>query len=153
MREGVMGGTKIRVLVVDDDPVQLLLAERSLQMAGFEVQTHSTTFGVTNLVRTTLPDVVLLDVNIPALRGDRVLALARAHAAKDTQFILYSAEDENKLRLLALECGADGYLSKDVWGMDLGRKLLELYHRRRAATSPILEPGEGAPPPAPRRER
>lgn len=147
-----MGGTKIRVLVVDDDPVQLLVAERSLQAAGFEVQTHPTTFGVTNLVRTTQPDVVLLDVNIPALRGDRVVALARAHAPKDTQFILYSAENENKLRLLALECGADGYLSKDVWGMELGRKLLELYHHRRAVTSPVVEGAEGAPPRAPRRE-
>lgn len=139
-----MAEAKIRVLVVDDDPAQLLLAERSLQASGFEVQTHPTAFGVSNLVRTTAPDLVLLDVNIPALSGDRVLALARARAPRDTQFILYSAEDEGKLRLLALESGADGYISKDIWGLDLGKRLLEIHQRRRGATSPSL-PEAGVP--------
>ncbi len=131
-----MSESKVRVLVVDDDPSQLLLAERSLSACGFEVQTHPTSFGVSDLVRTTAPDLVLLDVNIPALSGDRVLGLARARAPRDTQFVLYSSASEEKLRLLALESGADAYISKDVWGLDLGKRLLEIHRRRRAATGP-----------------
>ena len=101
-----MSETKIRVLIVDDDPDQLALTERSLSSYNFEVRTHRSSLGVSNLVRTTAPDLVLLDVNIPALSGDKVLALA---------------------------AGADGYLSKSTQGADLARKLERLHKRPRAA--------------------
>ena len=127
-----MAPSKIRVLVVDDDPDQLLLAEVSLRASGFEVMTHATSFGVSNLVRTTSPDLVLLDVNIPALSGDQVLMLARPQAMRHTQFILYSSADEATLRVLASQSGADGYLTKKVRGAELGQKLLEFFQQRRA---------------------
>ena len=52
---------------------------------------------------------------------------------------------ESKIR------GADGYISKDVWGLDLGKRLLEIHQRRRGATIPSL-PEVGAPPFTNRRE-
>lgn len=93
-----MPETKIRVLIVDDDQDQLSLVERTLSAFGFDVRTHRSSLGVSNLVRTTQPDLVLLDVNIPALSGDKVLTLARGQAPKGTKFILYSASDESQLR-------------------------------------------------------
>jgi two-component system, OmpR family, response regulator len=118
-----MSETKIRVLVVDDDQDQLALAERSLSAYGFDVRTHRSSLGVSNLVRSCTPDLVLLDVNIPALSGDKVLSLARAQAPLGTKFILYSASDEARLRSLARASGADGYLSKSVQGAELIQKL------------------------------
>ena len=111
-----------RVLVVDDDPDQLELVRRTLA-PHFDVQTHDSALGVSNLVRQSAPALVLLDVNFPALKGDQILALARRHAPRGTQFILYSATDETRLRALALAAGADGYLSKSVQGAELIRKL------------------------------
>jgi DNA-binding response OmpR family regulator len=128
-----MSETKIRVLVVDDDQDQLSLVERTLSAFGFEVRTHRSSLGVSNLVRTSAPDLVLLDVNIPALSGDKVLALARAQAPANTKFILYSASDESKLRALARTCGADGYISKSVSGEALAQKLQTLHRRARVA--------------------
>lgn len=127
---------KIRVLIVDDDPDQLALTERSLSSYNFEVRTHRSSLGVSNLVRTTAPDIVLLDVNIPALSGDKVLALARQQAPEHTRFVLYSASDEAKLRALALAAGADSYLSKSTQGADLARKLEKLHKRPRTAVAP-----------------
>ncbi|MBM7119365.1 response regulator [[Archangium] primigenium] len=123
--------TKIRVLVVDDDVDLLMLVERTLHAYGFEVRTHRSSLGVSNLVRTVMPDLVLLDVNIPALSGDKVLALARNQAPSTTRFILYSASDEAKLRSLALASGADGYISKSVQGESLARKLISIYKKSR----------------------
>ncbi len=123
---------KIRVLVVDDDVDQLMLLERTLNAYGFEVRTHRSSLGVSNLVRNANPDLVLLDVNIPALSGDKVLALARNQAPNtSTRFILYSASDESKLRALALSSGADGYISKSVQGEALARKLISIYQKSR----------------------
>jgi DNA-binding response OmpR family regulator len=123
---------KIRVLVVDDDVDQLMLLERTLNAYGFEVRTHRSSLGVSNLVRNANPDLVLLDVNIPALSGDKVLALARNQAPNtSTRFILYSASDESKLRALALSSGADGYISKSVQGEALARKLISIYKKSK----------------------
>lgn len=118
----VDGTTKVRVLVVDDDLDLLELVRRTLT-PHFEVQTHNSALGVSNLVRNGEPDLVLLDVNFPALKGDQVLALARRYAPRTTKFILYSAADESKLRALARASGADGYLSKSVQGSELLQKL------------------------------
>lgn len=126
---------KIRVLVVDDDVDQLTLLERTLHAYNFDVRTHRSSLGVSSLVRTVAPDLVLLDVNIPALSGDKVLTLARNQAPTTTRFILYSASDESKLRSLALACGADGYISKSVQGESLARKLISIYKKSRLPTS------------------
>lgn len=128
-----MSEMKIRVLVVDDDQDQLALAERTLSAYGFDVRTHRSSLGVSNLVRTSAPDLVLLDVNIPALSGDKVLALARAQAPAATKFILFSASDESKLRALARASGADGYISKSVQGEELAQKLTAIHQKVRTA--------------------
>ena len=133
MSEGAV--PTLRVLVVDDDPDQLDLVRRTLGTHGFEVHTHNSALGVSNMVRTSAPDLVLLDVNFPALKGDKVVSLARQHAPRGTKFILYSAFDEARLRTLALASGADGYLSKSVQGEELVRKLSAIHHRGRVLST------------------
>jgi len=114
-----------RVLVVDDDPMQLELVERGLSRDGFEV------CGVTTLVdmmREAIrfrPGVVLIDVNLPDAAGDRSVALAR-DAAPHARLVLYSAWEESKLRVLALQLGADGYISKSESIVAIGRRLQDL---------------------------
>jgi DNA-binding response OmpR family regulator len=135
-----MSETKIRVLVVDDDQDQLVLAERSLTAYGFDVRTHRSSLGVSNLVRNCTPDVVLLDVNIPALSGDKVLTLARAQAPANTKFVLYSASDESKLRALARSSGADGYISKSIQGEDLAKKLTAIHKKPSQAAAAASAP-------------
>lgn len=128
-----MAEGKLRVLVVDDDPDLLDLVARSLSAHGFEVETHLSALGVPARIRDTLPDVVLIDVNFPALKGDKVVSLARTQAPASTRFILYSASDEAQLRSLAKASGADGYLSKSVQGEELARKIESFRHKSRPA--------------------
>ncbi len=107
----------LRVLIVDDDLMQLDLVARRLRLEGFEVATAASSFGTSNLIRSFSPRVVLLDVNIPALTGDKLLGVARRWAPEDTRFVLYSACDESTLRDLAKETHADAWISKST---DLG---------------------------------
>ncbi|HWL89276.1 MAG TPA: response regulator, partial [Polyangiaceae bacterium] len=80
-----------RILAVDDDPLQLDLLFRGLTLEGFEVATHEGPIGVTNMVRAFQPDIVLLDLNIPSLRGDRLIDLIRRAAGPNTKYLLLSA--------------------------------------------------------------
>lgn len=124
----------LRVLVVDDDHSQLELVERTLRADGIEVRTCSSPIGVTNLIVSFVPQVVLVDVNIPALSGDRLIGISRRWVPIGTRFVLYSANDESRLRLLAKEIEADGYISKSVTGTDLSKRVRELAGRRAATT-------------------
>jgi DNA-binding response OmpR family regulator len=128
-----MADGKLRVLVVDDDPDLLDLVARSLRVHGIEVETHLSALGVHTRIRDTVPDVVLIDVNFPSLKGDKVVSLARAQAPAGTRFILYSASDEAQLSSLAKASGADGYLSKSVQGEELARKIQSFRHKPRPA--------------------
>jgi DNA-binding response OmpR family regulator len=131
-----MAEGKMRVLVVDDDPDLLDLVTRSLSAYNIEVETHFSALGVATRIRESLPDVVLIDVNFPSLKGDKVVALARSQAPLGTKFILYSASDESQLRKLANASGADGYLSKTVQGAELARKIESFRHKPRPMPVP-----------------
>lgn len=121
----------LRVLVVDDDAAQLSLLERSLRLEGFEVTTATGAIGVSALVRRFQPDLVLLDVNIPALSGDRLLEVVRRHAPSETKLVLFSACDEGHLRRLASEVSADGYISKSTAGLELAERIRRLCGSQR----------------------
>lgn len=131
-----MPDAKLRVLVVDDDPDLLDLVARSLSAHDIEVETHTSALGVSNRIRDIVPDVVLIDVNFPALKGDKVVSLARQNAPMSTKFILYSASDEARLRSLAIASGADGYLSKSVQGAELARKIVSFRQQPRPTPVP-----------------
>jgi DNA-binding response OmpR family regulator len=123
---------KVVVLVVDDDEMQLDLVARTLRAYDFDVTTCASPIGVTNLVVQVAPQVVLIDVNIPALSGDQLLKLVRKRASEGTVFVLYSASDEGKLRDLAATTGADGWISKSVVGADLAARIRALLSKPQA---------------------
>jgi DNA-binding response OmpR family regulator len=111
-----------RVLVVDDDPLQVELVQRGLSRDGFEVRGVTSVAEMADEARRFAPAIVLIDVNMPDAPGDRTVALARA-AAPDAHIVLYSAWEESKLRVLAAQLGADGFLSKSDSVTSFGSRL------------------------------
>ncbi len=120
----------LHVLVVDDDPTYLDLVQRSLRGHGLTVTTSDSSLGVSNLIRRIEPDLVLLDVNIPALSGDALIGLARKSAPEKTRFVLFSSADESSLRKTASQCGADGYITKSADSTALASYLVKMATRR-----------------------
>jgi two-component system OmpR family response regulator len=114
---------KYRVLVVDDDVLQLDVVSRTLRAFGFEVATSQSAIGVTNSVRAFKPDVVLVDVNIPEMSGDKVVEVVRRLSQGAARYVFYSACDEATLRKLAAQSRADGWITKSTVGLELAAKL------------------------------
>lgn len=119
----------MKVLVVDDDEDQLEMVRRMLASYGCEVRVTSSPIGVTNVVREFLPDVVLLDVDIPALSGDKLVKLLRKRSS--SRLVLFSASDPEDLRRLSREVGADAWIQKGISGKQLADRLHELCGIRR----------------------
>ena len=106
-----------KILVVDDSDIALELAKLRLEEAGFEVETLNTPFGFSATLWAQKPDLVLLDVSMPALHGDRLLQIAHRSQGGSTSkrrcpIVLYSDRPEEELSKLAKSCGADGYVQK-----------------------------------------
>ena len=114
-----------RVLVVDDDPLQVELVQRGLSRDGFDVHGVTTVREMALEAKRFAPNILLIDVNMPDASGERTIAMAR-EAAPGARVVLYSAWEESKLRVLAAQLGADGFISKSDSVVTFGRKLRDL---------------------------
>jgi|GEM_PF-720884 len=116
----IMGGRtepRGRVLLLDDSEVVRELVSDELQSRGYEVVTLESPIGMTRMLHNCKPDVVLVDVRLPGMSGDRLVEFVRTQGVKDARIILYSDTDAAELAQLARNCGADSYLTKSS---DLG---------------------------------
>lgn len=113
----------LRLLIVDDDEEQLDMVKRLLEAHRFDVRTTSSPIGVSNIARRFAPNVILIDVNQPALRGDRILSLVRKNTGSSAKLVLFSSLDPGELRELARSVEADGWISKGMDASELAKRL------------------------------
>lgn len=114
-----MNNKKRNILIVDDDPKHLQTTREILELEGYAVTVHDTPFRTTEIVNKTRPDLVLLDVNMPALSGDRLCSLIRSNGSHaEVPILFYSSNDEESLRASVSRYGASGYVCKgDIAGL------------------------------------
>lgn len=102
-----------KVLVIDDDKdIQRLLARR-LRDAGYEVAFASDGIEALTAARRESPDVIVLDIGLPA--GDGYTVLQRLHAIavlSTIPVIVLSASDPETNRQRAIDAGATTFVSK-----------------------------------------
>jgi len=127
---------RARVLVVDDEPVNTKLLERTLAQAGYEaVSVTQDPFEAAGMVDAEDIDLVLLDLNMPGLDGYGVMAQLRELGKPVPPAILIlTAQNAMEHRLRALEAGAHDYVSKPFDRVELlarVRNLLEWRVARR----------------------
>lgn len=101
------------VLVVDDEPVIIELLRTYLTGLGYEVATAMNGADALGIVESRRPDAVLLDLNLPDVQGDRILAHLRAMDDTIAVLMLTGNTDEDIARGL-LGAGALDYICKPV---------------------------------------
>jgi DNA-binding response OmpR family regulator len=103
------------VLILDDSEIILEATKLALEEAGFGVVTLDSPFLLFETMQREKPDVVLVDVNMPQLSGDRVLEVSNAFGAfRETPVLLYSTLEESELRAMASRYRADGFVRKSL---------------------------------------
>jgi two-component system response regulator CpxR len=114
---------KTRVLVVDDDSEVRDLLIRYLSREGFEVEIADNGQDGLEKACSSVFDMILLDVALPLLNGFDVLRSVRARS--DVPIIMLTGGGDEVDKIVALEVGADDYLTKPF-------NLRELLARLRA---------------------
>jgi adenylate cyclase len=104
-----------RVLVVDDNKVSRLLLARGLEQQGHRVTFAENGRLALDLLHRQPFDLVLLDVMMPEVDGEQVLAqLTEAPDLRDIPVIMISASDEMDSVVRCIELGAEDFLSKPL---------------------------------------
>jgi DNA-binding response OmpR family regulator len=127
-----------RILLVEDDEGIARPLASALEGAGYQV-THVTT-GRAALDVAARHDVVVLDLGLPDLDGVEVCRRLRRETARDVPVLVLTARSSETDIVVALDAGADDYLTKPFRLAELQARLRALLRRadRDAASDPVI---------------
>ena len=129
-REAEGGGGGRLVLVVEDEPQVLRFLRASLSAHGYRLAEAATGQQALVEAATRTPDLVLLDLGLPDVDGVEVGRRIREWSA--VPIIVLSARGQESDKILALDAGADDYLTKPFGvGELLARMRVALRHASR----------------------
>lgn len=136
------------ILVVDDQPANVKLLQKSLELDGYrDIDVTTRPAEGLEMFRSRRHDLVLLDLNMPEIDGFQVMETMRVIIDKEDDFlpvIVLTAQTDRESRLRALETGARDYLTKPFDRTELGtriRNMLEvrLMHNQIRDQNKMLE--------------
>jgi two-component system OmpR family response regulator len=121
------------VVIVDDSEDSRDLVTFALGRRGWRVIGAESAFDLSAILAKEQPELVLLDVQMPAINGDKVARMLTSAAYPHLHrcpLVLYSGLDDAKLAELAQGCGAAGWIRKDTVADELARRVDELTTKR-----------------------
>jgi two-component system, NarL family, response regulator DevR len=138
----------IRVLLVEDHPVVIEGLQLSLERHGFDVVGAAVSAAEgRRLAQEKLPEVVLVDFNLPDASGGELAAWIR-EASPQTSVIFLTGDESDDALLAALDAGARGFLFKTQPPAQIADAI-----RQAASGRSVMPPGRVSEVLARRRER
>jgi chemosensory pili system protein ChpA (sensor histidine kinase/response regulator) len=120
-------------LVVDDSITVRRVTQRLLERNGMRVLTAKDGVDAVSLLQENLPDIILLDIEMPRMDGYEVAAHVRNDPRlKDIPIVMITSRVSEKHRARAIELGVDDYLGKPYQESQLLDAIEPLVHRRSA---------------------
>ncbi len=105
----------MKILIIEDDPVSLKLASEVLQTGGHIIMLAASADQAIRSINAVKPDVILLDLRLPGIKGIGVARQCREDAAtRDIPIIAVTAFSSDYGRGDALKAGCDEYIVKPI---------------------------------------
>lgn len=104
-----------RILVVEDDLMNMRLAQHVLEVEGYTVVKAATGQEALKQIESTLPDLILMDLQLPDIDGMTLVRILRAKAiTRDTTILALTAYAMKGDREKILQIGCNDYISKPI---------------------------------------
>ena len=122
----------MRLLIAEDDRALGQFLRRELETEGYRVRVAVDGGSAVEAFREDMPDLTILDLNLPVKNGERVLEEVRTLNA-DLPVMMLSARQEVETRVRCLDRGADDFMTKPISLRELRARCRALLRRRRGA--------------------
>ncbi len=127
-----MEKSEFEIAILEDDADIAKLMELSLKSQGYKIRTYPRPLAFLDEYAKNKPNLLLLDLNLPEMKGEEVLSKIRNEYHDDElQIIIVSAKNLLENKIEGLELGADDYISKPF-------EVLELISRVNAKARRVL---------------
>lgn len=116
----------MKVLVADDSPTNLMIAQKYIETAGYKVVPVEDGLQAVKTFKEIDPDLVILDVMMPNMDGFEAASRIRAICEKKGKWIpiiFLSAMNQDEDLAKGIDCGGDDYLTKPISRIVLNAKL------------------------------
>lgn len=124
----------MKVLVVDDEAPIVEAIAYNLRKDGYQTFTAADAESCLEIVRNENPDLIILDVMLPAASGFDVCRSLRRHST--VPIIMLTARAEETDRVVGLELGADDYITKPFSTRELMARVKAILRRTQASELP-----------------
>ena len=120
----------MKILVIEDQPIELKLAGRVLEAAGFTVNGIHAAEQAFASIKADRPQLILLDMGLPGMDGLALVRLLKADPETCAiHVVAVTSYPEKFSHAKALEAGCDGYLLKPVSTRTLPQELSDVVDR------------------------
>lgn len=119
----------MRLLIAEDDPALGIFLARGMEQEGHDVTMATDGEMAMDAARNDLPEMAVLDLNLPRRDGTEVLEFLRS-LTEDLPILILSARREPEIRLRCLEMGADDFMQKPFSFAELRARCRALQRRR-----------------------
>jgi CheY-like chemotaxis protein len=125
-----------RILIVEDNPLNLKLVRDVLTVSGYDVVAAPSGEEGVALAQSCAPDLVLMDIQLPGIDGYEALRMLRQNPQLDSvPVVAVTAFAMREDRERASRAGFDGYLSKPISVRSLPSQVHEYLSNGRADVS------------------
>jgi len=122
-----VSASRLNILIVEDDGDTAEVVCTVLNSAGFRAVSVDNGGAALDEISQQLPDLMLLDINLPDMNGMEVLKSVRSHSF--LPMIVLSGYGRDRDRVMALEAGADDYMAKPFSPEELVARVKALLRR------------------------
>ncbi|MEQ9825655.1 MAG: response regulator [Puniceicoccaceae bacterium] len=110
-----MSKSKPKILIVDDQPINIKIVQRKIEKAGMEVLVASNGHECLRMVDLNKPDIILLDIMMPEMDGIETCSKLKANPeTSDIPIIFITAKSAKEDVLQGLDTGAVDYITKPL---------------------------------------
>lgn len=114
-REGEVVEPKFLILVVDDSADNVAVISLDLQQQGYRVVTASNGEDAVAVATQTLPNLILMDINLPTLDGlGATRRIRETEALREVPIVAITAFGTEGFQRAAYDAGVSGYLTKPI---------------------------------------
>lgn len=140
----------MNILIADDDNYIRDITKKALEKYNFKIIEAIDGIDALNKIKTELPDLIVLDLNMPHLNGKEILEYVRKDARTlMVPVIVITGEDAMDSKIETFEVGADDYIIKPFNPLELALKIYNIITRQivnislnpltKLPSSPVIE--------------